>query len=101
MTKIDALTGYRVSVGDEGYEAAALADSVVQLGDDTSTTLELDGGFVYVPYLLAKVDEQFFTANADSLNHVQFVAENSFSFEDLLDGGDNDFDDYVISFDII
>ena len=100
MTKIDALTGYRVSVGDEGYGTADDANSVVQLGDDTSTTLELDGGFVYVPYLLAKV-EQFFTANADSLNHVQSVGENSFGFEDLSGGGDNDFDDYVISFDII
>ena len=103
-TVIDALTGDRVSVGDEGYEAAALANSVVQIGDDTSTTLELDGGFVYVPYLLAN-REQFFTAyaeaNADSLNHVQSVGENSFSFEDLLGGGDNDFDDYVISLDII
>ena len=103
-TVIDPLTGDRVSVGDEGYEAAALANSVVQLGDDTSTTLELDGGFVYVPYLLAKV-EQFFTAyaeaNADGLNHVQSVGENSFGFEDLLGGGDNDFDDYIISFDII
>lgn len=100
----DALTGNQVSVGDEGYEAAALANSIVQLGDDTSTTLELDGGFVYVPYLLAN-GEQFFTAyaeaNADGLDHVQSVGENSFGFEDLFGGGDNDFDDYVISFDII
>lgn len=103
-TVIDPLTGDRVSVGDEGYETAALANSVVQLGDDTSTTLELDDGFVYVPYLLGN-GEQFFTAyaeaNADGLNHVQSMEENSFSFEDLLGGGDNDFNDYVISFDII
>ncbi len=103
-TVIDPLTGNQVSVGDEGYEAAALANSVVQLGEDTSITLELDGGFVYVPYLLAN-GEQFFTAyaeaNADGLNHVQSVGENSFGFEDLLGGGDNDFDDYVISFNII
>ena len=103
-TVIDPITGSEVSVGDEGYETAALANSVVELGDDDDTTLELDGGFAYVPYLLAN-NTQFFTvyteANADGLEHVQSIGEDTFGFEDLLGGGDRDFNDYVISFDIV
>ena len=103
-TVINPVTGEEVSVGDEGYEEAALANSVVQIGDGEDATLELDAGFAYVPYLLAN-GIRFFTAyeeaNPDGIDHVQSVSENTFGFEDLLGGGDNDFNDYVISFDII
>ena len=102
-TVIDPISGEEVAVGDEGYEAAALANSVVELGDGESATVQLDGGSVYVPYLLAN-EVRFFTAyaeaNADGLDHVQSLSEDSFGFEDLLGGGDGDFDDYVISFDV-
>jgi glycerophosphoryl diester phosphodiesterase len=102
-TVIDPLTGAEVAVGEAGYEDAALANSVVQLGDDEDATLELDGGFAYVPYLLAN-GTRFFTAyeeaNADGLDHVQSLSEDSFGFEDLLGGGDGDFNDFVISFDV-
>ena len=76
----------------------------MELGDGENATVDLEGGFVYVPYLLAD-GTQFFTAypeaNADGLDHVQSIDENTFGFEDLLGGGDNDFNDYVISFDIV
>lgn len=103
-TVIDPLTGNEVAVGEEGYEDAALANSVVQIGDDENITLELDGGMVYVPYLLAD-GTRFFTAyeeaNPDGLDHVMSQGDNTFGFEDLLGGGDNDFNDFVISFDIV
>ena len=102
-TVIDPISGEEISVGDAGYEAAALANSVVELGDGESATVQLDGGSVYVPYLLAN-ETRFFTAyaeaNADGIDHVQSLSEDSFGFEDLLGGGDGDFDDYVISFDV-
>ena len=101
---VDPITGEEISPGDADYEDAALASSVVELGDGENATLELDGGFVYVPYLLAN-GTRFFTAyeeaNTDGLDHVQSIDENTFGFEDLLGGGDNDFNDYVISFDIV
>ena len=103
-TVIDPLTGAEIAVGDEGYEETALANSVLQIGDGEDTTLELDGGMVYVPYLLANGTHFFTTyaeANPDGLDHVQSVGDNAFGFEDLLGGGDGDFDDYVISFDIV
>ena len=103
-TVIDPLTGSEVAVGDEGYEDAALASSVVQLGDGEAATLELEGGFVYVPYLLANDGRRFYTAyaeaNPDGIDHVQSMGEDSFGFEDLLGGGDGDFNDFVISFDV-
>ena len=102
-TVIDPTTDLEVAVGEEGYEAAAKANSVIELGDGEDATLELEGGFVYVPYLLAN-EIRFFTpyaeANPDGIDHVRSVGD-SFAFEDLLGGGDGDFDDYIISFDIV
>ena len=103
-TVIDPTSGAEVAVGESGYEAAALANSVVQLGDAEAATLELEGGFVYVPYLLANDGRRFYTAyaeaNPDGIDHVQSMGEDSFGFEDLLGGGDGDFNDFVISFDV-
>jgi hypothetical protein len=102
-TVIDPVSGEEVAVGDEGYADAALANSVVEIGDGETSALNLEAGSVYVPYLLAN-EVRFFTAyesaNADGIDHVQSASENSFGFEDLLGGGDGDFDDYVISFDV-
>ena len=102
-TVIDPVSGKEVAVGDEGYEAAALANSVIELGDGESATIQLNDDSVYVPYLLAN-ETRFFTsfaeANPDGIDHVESTEENTFGFEDLLGGGDGDFDDYVISFDV-
>ena len=102
-TVIDPVSGEEVAVGDEGYADAALANSVVEIGDGETSALNLEAGSVYVPYLLAN-EVRFFTAyesaNADGIDHVQSASKNSFGFEDLLGGGDGDFDDYVISFDV-
>ena len=102
-TVIDPLSGNEVNVGDMGYEDAALANSVVQLRDGENANIELNGSMVYVPYLLAN-GTRFFTAyeeaNPDGIDHVMSQGDNTFGFEDLLGGGDNDFNDFVISFDI-
>ena len=99
-TVIDPISGEEIAVGDEGYEAAALANSVVQLGDGEATTVDLEGGSVYVPYLLADGD-QFFSsfagANPEGIDHVQSSGDNSFGFEDLVGGGDGDFNDFVLT----
>ena len=101
-TVIDSISGEEVAIGDEGYETAALANSVIELGAGESATIQLNDDSVYVPYLLAN-EVRFFTsfaeANPDGIDHVS-TEENTFSFEDLLGGGDGDFDDYVISFDV-
>ena len=99
-TVIDPISGEEVAVGDEGYEASALANSVILLGDGEATALDLEGGSVYVPYLLADGD-QFFSsfagANPEGIDHVQSTGDNTFGFEDLVGGGDGDFNDFVLT----
>ena len=99
-TVIDPVSGEEVAVGEEGYEEAALANNVVELGDGESTTVDLEGDSVYVPYLLAD-GEQFFSSfaevNPEGIDHVRSIADNSFGFEDLVGGGDLDFDDFVLT----
>lgn len=99
-TVIDPISGEEIAVGESGYADAALANSIVELGDGESSPIQLDGGSVYVPYLLAN-EVRFFSAyeeaNADGLDHVQSGSENSFGFEDLLGGGDGDFNDFILS----
>ena len=99
-TVIDPINGEEIAVGDEGYEAAALANSVTLLGDGESETVDLEGGSVYVPYLLADGD-QFFSsfagANPEGIDHVQSQGDNTFGFEDLVGGGDGDFNDFVLT----
>ncbi|NJR66400.1 MAG: M1 family metallopeptidase, partial [Leptolyngbyaceae cyanobacterium CRU_2_3] len=73
---IDPLTGIRIAPGEPGYAAAALKQSVRTL-DNGEQTFTLQGGFYYVPYLLANGNpKDFYTpfadANRDALNHVQF-----------------------------
>ena len=103
-TVIDPINGEEVAVGMEGYEAAALASSVVQIGDGEEATLELEGDFTYVPYLLADGNEFFSAyagANAQGIDHVQSMGENAFGFEDLVGGGDGDFNDFVMSYETV
>ena len=99
-TVINPIDGEEVAVGEEGYEAAALANSVAELGDGEAATLDLEGGSVYVPYLLADGD-QFFSsfaeANPEGIDQVQSSDDNTFDFEDLVGGGDRDFDDFVLT----
>ena len=99
-TVIDPVSNEEIAVGEEGYETAALANSVVELGDSESASVDLDGDFVYVPYLLAngvRFFSSFAEANADGIDHVQTADEDAFGFEDLLGGGDRDFNDFVLT----
>ena len=96
---IDA-DGAEIAVGEEGYEEAALANSVVEIGDGETSTIDLAGDFVYVPYLLAD-GKQFFSSfaevNPEGIDHVESMDDGSFKFEDQIGGGDLDFDDYVLT----
>ena len=103
-TVVDPLSGARIAVGDAGYETAALANSVAEVGASEDLTLELAGSSVYVPYILADGSEffsAFADANADGLNHVRTTGDRSYSFEDLLGNGDRDFNDFVINYEFV
>lgn len=102
-TVINPLTGEEIAVGEEGYQKAALANSVVELGDGETATQDLAGDFVYVPYLLAD-GERFFSSfvevNPEGLDRVQ-SNESSFKFEDQIGGGDLDFNDLTLTVEVI
>lgn len=82
------------------FLSIAIANSVAKIVDGEAITLDLEGDFVYVPYLLAN-GEQFFSSfaavNPEGLDHVQSLNEDRFNFEDVIGGGDLDFNDFVLT----
>ena len=96
---IDPLTGDTLTPGEEGYNDAALAQSVVEFTAINPEPVELAGGFFYAPYLTTDGDaEQFYSpfleTNADGLDHLILLGDNTFAFEDTLNLGNGDFNDF-------
>ena len=63
------------------------------------------GGFLYAPYLLTDGDtNQFYSpfeaANADGLDHLVLAGDNTFAFEDSLNLGNGDFNDFAFQVDL-
>lgn len=101
---LDTLTGNVVQPGDANYAQVALAQSAVSFTSDNFAPTVLQGGSVYVPYILSDGNtDQFFSpfavANPDGLEHIIGLGDNNFGFEDLLGGGDRDFNDFLFGFD--
>ncbi len=105
--------------GDDGYVAAALerqmlTDLDLRVADGATENFSgtLDVGFLYAPFIISNgtpeqlLDENsnndpeiyfpFIAGNADGADHVRLLGDNVFGFEDLLRGGDNDFNDIVV-----
>ncbi|MBV6627502.1 MAG: DUF4114 domain-containing protein [Rivularia sp. (in: Bacteria)] len=122
-TVLDTVTNQQIRPGEQGYETAALNQSITQLtfdASDSSLTAQVDGGIFLAPYLIANgtVEEfigknpnnnrqenglnayfAFGNANPDKLEHLQ-SANNKFGFEDFYGGGDRDFSDFNFSVNI-
>ena len=115
---VDPETGETIAPGESGYAQAALANRVglslaTDNGGSSQFTTELAGGAIYAPVIVVNsnfdplVDGNpnndpnvYFTfaeANIDGFDHVQNSSENVFGFEDLLGGGDEDFDDVTVT----
>ena len=95
--------GNLLNPGDDGYAEAALAASVVQLGENENSTVDLAGGNLYASYILANGNTPYFSftaANGDGINHVRRLGDNRFGFEDTTGGGDFSYDDFVIDVDL-
>ncbi|BAY82260.1 hypothetical protein NIES267_17390 [Calothrix parasitica NIES-267] len=114
----DALTGELINPEDEGYAKAALQQRVENLQirrNNKTPASELNSGVMLVPFLVANgtaeewieqnSDNQegnlpiayfsFLNANPDNKQHIRQVG-NELQFEDLFNGGDNDFNDFVV-----
>ncbi|WP_313949894.1 FG-GAP-like repeat-containing protein [Nostoc sp. FACHB-190] len=107
-----------VLVGDAGYLQAAINQRVTGIGlsvgnqSTGNSESNFTGGGIYVPFLVinggidALLDSNtsndptvFFTflgANSDKTQHVRILGDNTFGFEDLVGGGDNDFNDVIV-----
>ncbi|MBD2466800.1 cadherin-like domain-containing protein [Nostoc sp. FACHB-145] len=104
--------------GQAGYTQAAinsrLADISLAVGNQGTANANgnLQGGAIYVPFLIVNsgintlLDSNssndptvYFTylgANADKAQHIKTLGDNVFGFEDLVSGGDQDFNDVII-----
>ena len=104
--------------GEAGYVEAAIRQRVANLdltvaNQSTATfSAELQGGFLYAPFLIANgrpealldgnpnnnpaVYFPFLGANTDGVDHLRLLGDNTFGFEDLPGGGDRDYNDAII-----
>ena len=114
---VDDITGTvgGVAVGEDGYMEAALnslVSPVFSTSDDNTETgsLEFDAGSIVVPVIIAdgtlnealsgeaEVYFPYLGANTDDGNfdHIKLLDDKTFGFEDLPNGGDQDFNDIII-----
>ncbi|MEI6429625.1 MAG: Calx-beta domain-containing protein, partial [Pseudanabaena sp. ELA607] len=119
----DAVTGQigALKPGDVGYAAAAINNRVAELNrDNVATTRSLNTGVLLAPFVIANGDVQdwlvrnlanadgdaigstpvayfsYGAANPDQFDHIRLLGNNTFGFEDLPNGGDQDFNDIVM-----
>ncbi|AFZ26862.1 putative extracellular nuclease [Cylindrospermum stagnale PCC 7417] len=104
--------------GQAGYTQAAVSGRVagIELTVNNQGTATFSGtfqpGFIFAPFIIvngrpdAVLDSDlnndpavyfpFLGANADKSDHIRLLGDNVFGFEDLLNGGDQDFNDFII-----
>jgi hypothetical protein len=107
-----------ILVGQAGYTEAALRQRIAGIdltvnnqgtGNYTST---FEPGSIFAPFIIvdgrpdAVLDTNpnnnpavyfsFLGANSDKVDHIRLLGNNTFGFEDLAGGGDNDFNDVIV-----
>ncbi|MEM1394044.1 MAG: DUF4114 domain-containing protein, partial [Cyanobacteria bacterium P01_H01_bin.150] len=100
---------------DAGYKNAALTNRITSLDllkteNQQTATVDgtLEGGIILAPFIIANgtLDEaiansaevyfSFLGANSDNNDHIRLLGDNTFGFEDMMSGGDEDFNDAII-----
>uniref|UniRef100_UPI0031378CEF beta strand repeat-containing protein n=1 Tax=Synechococcus sp. UW140 TaxID=368503 RepID=UPI0031378CEF len=109
---LDPVTNTLITPGSAGYKAAALSSTNLFSGFGTlavangATRTETIAAFneygLLAPYAtVAQTGDTFFSfrsANSDNLNHFRVLGSGVIGLEDLNGGGDQDFDDNIVSF---
>ncbi|MDB9521997.1 cadherin domain-containing protein, partial [Dolichospermum circinale CS-1225] len=105
-----------VRPGDANYAQAALKTRVSDLaltvnnnGTANFNNKTLQGNSIFAPFIItnggtpdnydninSRIYFAFGTANSDKVDHVRLLGDNTFGFEDLAGGGDNDFNDVIV-----
>ena len=102
-------TGNRVLPGENGYAEIALSSNNLAEGlanisttrsDTTENYFNLNGGEYLAPYVIfdGEIWFAFQKANSDQVDHFQLLSANTFGFERMVDGDDQNFNDLIISF---
>ena len=108
-----------INPGDAGYKEAALTNRITGLDllqtenqQTTSFNGSFDGDSILAPFIIVDgtLDEaldntaetyfSFLGANSDGVDHIRLLGDNIFGFEDLVSGGDFDFNDVIVEIDI-
>jgi Domain of unknown function (DUF4114) len=122
---IDIGNGNTVKPGDADYAKAAVTSAIansLQLGkNDRKSNLDVPGGGVYAPIVIAqgsladfanknssnggdgsKIHAYFnyLGANPDKFDHFRLTSPNTFAVEDQYGGGDKDFNDLVVNMNV-
>ena len=113
----DPLTGGLINPGEAGYLQAALANRVVsnlagQNGQTLTYTANVATGQLLSTFLVvngtleALLDSNptndptvffnYMAANGDGQDHVRLLGDNVFGYEDIVGGGDRDFNDVIV-----
>ncbi|MEM7579931.1 MAG: choice-of-anchor U domain-containing protein, partial [Cyanobacteria bacterium P01_A01_bin.80] len=113
-TITDELTGEQLKPGDAGYSELIVRQRIVgvdlSVADNQSVTVEdtLEGGSLFATFMIvngnpdslngdfSQVYTSYIMGNSDQTEHIRLLGDNTFGFEDLANGGDNDFNDVII-----
>jgi hypothetical protein len=101
-----------IKPGEDGYRQAVLQNRIagIDLAGTNGQTITSNGVLqaeaLYAPLLIANASSanadfsNVYTAyslgNADRADHIRLLADNTFGFEDLVGGGDRDFNDVIV-----
>ena len=118
----DTLTGNIINPNGDGYAAAAIANRIdfsfeAENGRTITRTAELETGGLLSTFIVIDADINDFInssaadappvyfsylgANSDNKDHIRLLGDNTFGYEDLVNGGDNDFNDVVAKFSFV
>jgi Domain of unknown function (DUF4114) len=109
------VNGTSYKPGDSGYTEAAINNRVAGLTGTNQVTITSNGKFnsnaIFAPFIIANGDPStyinrgssvyfsFLGANPTSdkqVDHIRLLGNNTFGFEDLANGGDQDFNDIIV-----
>jgi hypothetical protein len=118
---INSESGQTTAFGDSGYTQAAIANRLdIDLnldGKSTEFTAEFAPGSTYAPFVvvdgtIAELEDgdhsndptvyfPYAGVNADGMEHIRSLGDNTFGIENVQNSGDLNFDDLVVNFDFV
>ena len=119
---IELTSGATLKPGDANYAVEAIKSAILLAGKiDSKLNRDITGGQIYAPVVVAQGSLTDFIsknptnggdnnaihayfnyigANPDGFDHFKLTGTNTFAVEDMYGGGDRDFNDLVVSFNI-